>query len=37
MSRFIGSVVVLAGATVLLGLATLAIVIVGMVLPLLAE
>jgi len=37
MSRFIGSVVVLAGATALLGLATLAIVIVGMVLPLLAE
>jgi hypothetical protein len=37
MNRFFGNVIVLAGATVLLGVATLVVVALGMVLPLLVE
>jgi hypothetical protein len=37
MNRFFGNMIVLAGATVLLGVATLAVIGLGMLIPLLSE
>jgi hypothetical protein len=37
MQRFFGNVIVLAGATVLLGVATIVVVVIGMVIPLFGE